>query len=59
MKDKKTLSPDFIAKAEKIINDKFQKDYPRSKRGKYSLIGVPLNVCMLIGCLFISLVAFR
>ena len=59
MESKEKLSPDLVARAEQIINDKFRKDYPYKGAIKYSIGGVPLNVCMVVGCLFLSLVVFR
>jgi len=59
MENKEKLTPDLVAKAEQIINDKFRKDYPHKNAIKYSVVGVPLNVCMVIGCLFLSVVVFR
>ena len=59
MENKERLSPDLVAKAEKIINDKFHKDYPHKGARKYIFKSVPLNVCMVVGCLFLSVVVFR
>jgi len=59
MENKEKLTPDLVAKAEQIINDKFNKDYTRKGARRYIFTSVPLNVCMVVGCLFLSLIVFR
>jgi len=57
MGNKEKTSTDFVAEAEKIINAKFYNDYaPRIHViKKRSAFDITLNVCTMVGCLFLAL----